>query len=113
MNNYGRSYSVRTYSTWTAMMLVGVVGQMLPHADAADYYAPAATVANSLVQPNLIESTGDGILIKPIPASSDSNASLVLSIASEHFVGDLSMGQQSLGYEFAKVIEDNFFDLLA
>lgn len=111
MNNYSAKYTARTYSTWNAAMLLSVALHAAPGALNIEH-AQHLKSSNGPAQAVMSGKTSDGLQIKPT-GTSTCNADLVLAIASQKFTDDLANTQQSLGYEFSKIIDDNILDLLA
>lgn len=109
MSNFNAGYNAKTFPTWGGMMLVGLTVQAVPYISCIDGLL-ADSGTNVHIQADNIKSTVDGVNVKPL---SNVNAEVVFSVASQNFISELSAAQEPLGYQFAKVIEDNFFDLLA
>lgn len=91
-------------------MLFGAILQATPGADIEN--TQYRKYSNGSVQAVMSGSTYDGLRIKPV-GTSTRNAALALAMASQKFAEDLTSAQQSLGFEFSKIIDENILDLLA
>ncbi len=74
--------------------------------------AQSRKLANGPIQFDTGGSTSDGVEFRAISKASFVTNSEKLTAASLKFVQGIAGSQESLGYDFARVLDENFLDLL-
>lgn len=110
MSSYAAKYSVKNYATWSAAMLVGIA--VYTSQVEGIEQAQSRKTANGHIQVDTAGRTSDGVEVRAVPKASFVTNSEKLKSASLKFTQEIASSQESLGYDFAKVLDDNFLDLL-